>query len=40
MNWDRHQDVLEAAQDWASRTIKGLIERRDPALEAILDAAR
>ena len=40
MNWDRHQDVLEAAQEWASRTIKGLIERRDPALEAILDAAR
>ena len=40
MNWDRHQDVMEAAQEWASRTIKGLIERRDPALEAILAAAR
>ncbi len=40
MKWDRHEEVLEASQKWASKTIKGLAEQGDAALAAILDAAR
>ena len=40
MNWDRHADVLEAAHEWASRTIDSLREEGDPALAALLGALR
>jgi NTE family protein len=39
MNWDRHQDVVDASHEWASREIESLLEQGDPALRAILDGA-
>jgi NTE family protein len=35
MNWDRHADVLDAAYEWALRTIDALRARGDPALAAM-----
>jgi len=40
MHWDRHQDVLDASHEWASRRIQSLLEQGDPALESMLNLAR
>jgi hypothetical protein len=40
MNWDHHQEVLDASHEWASGTIQSLLEQGDPVLEAMLDLAR
>ncbi len=36
MNWDRHAEVMDAAHEWARRTIDDLLAAGDPAMTAML----
>jgi hypothetical protein len=36
MNWDRHAEVLDAAYEWAKRTIDELLAADNPALSTML----